>query len=311
MSKGFRQNIKEHLSKSPVLDPPEPLRPLQLYLSVLDGAFGCVMGQHDETGRKENAIYYLSLIKRFLEIEFKHVLRIQNEFADALATLSSMIQHPDKNFIDPILIEIHKKPTYCAHVEEEFDRKPWFYDIMEYLEKGEYPKNATLTQKRTLPRLANLFFQRRGILYRRTPELGLLRCIDAKEASRFLKEIHIGTCRPHMNGFIMAKKILRAGSATNAKYMLIRFRWHPTNSIQRVHPVLSLPGTWMSLDKLNPLLHTDIDIDYFTKCIEDASYKALTKKVVADFVRDCIVCRFGVPESIITDNAANINSDLM
>ncbi|XP_070035415.1 uncharacterized protein [Nicotiana tomentosiformis] len=61
------------------------------------------------------------LIKRFTKIEFKYVPRIQNEFADALATLSSMIQHPDKNFIDPIPIGIYKQPAYCAHVEEESD----------------------------------------------------------------------------------------------------------------------------------------------------------------------------------------------
>ncbi|XP_070022795.1 uncharacterized protein [Nicotiana sylvestris] len=47
------------------------------------------------------------LIKRFTKIEFKHVPRIQNEFVDALATLSSMIQHPDKNFIDLIPVKIH------------------------------------------------------------------------------------------------------------------------------------------------------------------------------------------------------------
>jgi len=54
-----------------------------------------------------------------------------------------------------------------------------------------------------------------------------------------------------------------------------------------------------------------VAIDYFTKWVEAASYKVVTKKVVADFIRDCIVCRFGVPESIITDNATNLNSDLM
>ncbi|XP_070051834.1 uncharacterized protein [Nicotiana tomentosiformis] len=47
-------------------------------------------------------------IKRFTKIEFKHVSRVQNEFADALATLSSVIQHPDKNFIDLVPIGIHK-----------------------------------------------------------------------------------------------------------------------------------------------------------------------------------------------------------
>ncbi|XP_070036175.1 uncharacterized protein [Nicotiana tomentosiformis] len=64
------------------------------------------------------------LIKRFTKREVKHVSMIQNEFADALATLSSMIQHPDKNFIDPIPIGIHKQPAYCAHVEEESDGNP-------------------------------------------------------------------------------------------------------------------------------------------------------------------------------------------
>ncbi|XP_075083482.1 uncharacterized protein LOC142167223 [Nicotiana tabacum] len=46
------------------------------------------------------------LCKKFTKIEFKHVPKIQYEFADALATLSSMIQHPEKNYINCIEIEI-------------------------------------------------------------------------------------------------------------------------------------------------------------------------------------------------------------
>ncbi|XP_009803610.2 uncharacterized protein [Nicotiana sylvestris] len=98
------------------------------------------------------------LIKRFTKIEFKHVLRIQNEFVDALATLSSMIQHPHKNFIDPIPIGIHKYLAYCAHVEEESDGNLWFHDIKEYLSKGDYPKHVTHTQKRTLRRTTPYLF---------------------------------------------------------------------------------------------------------------------------------------------------------
>ena len=41
------------------------------------------------------------------------------------------------------------------------------------------------------------------------------------------------------------------------------------------------------------------------------SYKSVTKKVVADFVSYNFIGRFGVPESITTDNGANLNSHLM
>ncbi|XP_070009909.1 uncharacterized protein [Nicotiana sylvestris] len=109
-------------------------------------------------------LVHQELRKRFTKTEFQHIPKIQNEFADALATLSSMIQHPDNNFIDPIAIKIHDQPAYCAHVEEEADEKPWFHDIKEYLAKGEYPKFANPTQKRTLRRLSNNFFHRGGIL---------------------------------------------------------------------------------------------------------------------------------------------------
>ncbi|XP_070005271.1 uncharacterized protein [Nicotiana sylvestris] len=52
--------IKEYLSTPPVIVPPKPRRPLLLYLFVIDRAFSFVLGQHNGTGRKEQAIYYLS-----------------------------------------------------------------------------------------------------------------------------------------------------------------------------------------------------------------------------------------------------------
>ena len=62
--------IKKCLQEPPILHPPVPRRPLILYLTVLDGSMGCVLGQHDETRRKENAIYYLS--KRFTDCEKRY-----------------------------------------------------------------------------------------------------------------------------------------------------------------------------------------------------------------------------------------------
>ncbi|XP_016495272.1 uncharacterized protein LOC107814372 [Nicotiana tabacum] len=149
--------------------------------------------------------------KKFTKIEFKHIPRIQNEFADALATLSSMIQHPDKNCIDPIRVGIRDQHAYYFHVDEEPDDKPWYHDIGRFLTTRKYPENATNSQKRALRTLANHFFLNGEILYRRTPDMGLLRCVDVAEETKLLEEIHAGTCGPHMNGFTLAKKILRAG----------------------------------------------------------------------------------------------------
>ncbi|XP_009610826.1 uncharacterized protein [Nicotiana tomentosiformis] len=127
---------------------------------------------------------------------------------DALATLSSMILHPDKNNIDLIETEIRDQHAYYFHVDEELDSKSWYHDIKRFLEIREYPESATNAQKRALIRLANHFFLNGEVLYRRTPDLGLLRYVDAAEATRLLEEINTGTCGPHMNDFTLAKKIL-------------------------------------------------------------------------------------------------------
>ena len=92
--------VKEYLTNPPVLVPPVQGRPLILYLTVHEKSMGCVLGQHDETGRKEQAIYYLS--KKFTDYEsryspfekitFKHLPREENYLADALATLETMFK---------------------------------------------------------------------------------------------------------------------------------------------------------------------------------------------------------------------------
>lgn len=54
------EKIKTYLLNSPVLVTSVPRRPLLMYLEIHDFSMCCVLGQHDETGKKEQAIYYLS-----------------------------------------------------------------------------------------------------------------------------------------------------------------------------------------------------------------------------------------------------------
>ena len=41
-----------------------------LYLEIHEKSMGCVLGQHDETGKKERAIYYLN--KKFTDYEIRY-----------------------------------------------------------------------------------------------------------------------------------------------------------------------------------------------------------------------------------------------
>ncbi|XP_075095095.1 uncharacterized protein LOC142173410 [Nicotiana tabacum] len=151
------------------------------------------------------------LSKRFKSIEFKYIPRFHNELADALATLASMLPYPGNTHIDPLEIQIRDQHGYCNTIEAEPDGEPWYRDIKQFLKTREYPEHANRDQKRTVRRLSNGFFLSGEILYKRTPDLNLLRCVDAKEAEIIMNEVHSGVCGPHMNGYVLAKKILRAG----------------------------------------------------------------------------------------------------
>ncbi|KAM1304570.1 hypothetical protein ACFX2F_022217 [Malus domestica] len=52
-----------------------------------------------------------------------------------------------------------------------------------------------------------------------------------------------------------------------------------------------------------------VAIDYFTKWVEAKSYAELTFKEVCNFVKENIVTRFGMSETIITDNGTIFTSD--
>ncbi|XP_070022869.1 uncharacterized protein [Nicotiana sylvestris] len=98
------------------------------------------------------------LCQRFQSIEFRHIPMIHNEIADALATLVSMLHHPDKAYMNPLQMQIHDQHAYCNVVEEKLDGEPWFHDIKEYIRMGVYLVQATGDQKRTIRPLASMFF---------------------------------------------------------------------------------------------------------------------------------------------------------
>nr|XP_016505758.1 PREDICTED: uncharacterized protein LOC107823583 [Nicotiana tabacum] len=128
--------------------------------------------QEEWSTKTAQILLYLHCVKelcrKFIKIELKHIPRFPKDFADALATLPSMIQHLEKNYIDPTKVGIRDQHAYCFHMNKEPYGKPWYHDIKKFLPTQEYPKNATNGQKRALGRLTNHFFLNSEVLYRRT-----------------------------------------------------------------------------------------------------------------------------------------------
>ena len=52
-------------------------------------------------------------------------------------------------------------------------------------------------------------------------------------------------------------------------------------------------------------------INYFTKWVDAASYASVAKGVVARFIKKEIICRYRLPKRIISDNALNLNNDMV
>ena len=76
---------------------------------------------------------------------------------------------------------------------------------MRYIKDQKYPELANDNDKRTLRRLAMGFFLDGDILYKKSQDQILLRCVNADEAKKIVHEIHEGVCGTHANGHVMAR----------------------------------------------------------------------------------------------------------
>lgn len=96
------------------------------------------------------------------------------------------------------MLDSHDKLVYRHNVEVEPGGHPWYDDIKIFLKDGSYPELANATN-RTLSKLACCFFLNGEVLYKRSRDGLLLKCIDAFEANRIISEIHKGQCGLQMS----------------------------------------------------------------------------------------------------------------
>ncbi|KAG8503668.1 hypothetical protein CXB51_001660 [Gossypium anomalum] len=272
----------------------------------------------------------LELIEKFDDITFHYLPRDENQMADALATLASMVKVNEQEDMKPIQMSICEAPAHCCNIDEEEERDdhPWYHDILQYVKSRAYPDKATENDKRTLRRLASDYVLDGEVLYKRRKDQMLLRCVDAVEAKKILEEVHDSVCRTHANGFTMARQIMRFGyywSTMEGDCINYAKKCHKCQIYgDRIHvppsPLHVMTSPWpfsmWGMDVIGPISPKAsnghrfifVVIDYFTKWVEAASYANVTKSAISKFLKKEIICRYGMPERIVSDNALNLNN---
>ncbi|KAE8662943.1 RING-H2 finger protein ATL43-like [Hibiscus syriacus] len=169
------------------------------------------------------------------------------------------------------------------------------------------------------------------IMYRRSNDQMLLRCLNTSEARSIIEEVHSGIYGTHANGLSMARKIMRYG------YYWVTMHTDCIDYARKCHkcqiyadkihvppsPLHIMTAPWpfsmWGIDVIGAITPKAsnghcfilVAIDYFTKWVEAASYANIKRFTVCKFIKKEIVCRYGLPERIITDDALNLNNKMM
>ncbi|XP_039006037.1 uncharacterized protein LOC120133539 [Hibiscus syriacus] len=160
-------------------------------------------------------VEYRNLISDILEdfdkVTFHYVPREENQMADTLFTLVATFKAGRESDMIPIDMWSYEYPTHCYQIKEVKDTKPWYYDILQYINNQIYPEETTETNKRMIRRMTSKYVMDGEILYKKSHDQVLLTCVYAEEAKMSLEEVHYGVYGTHKNVHMMSRKNMRCG----------------------------------------------------------------------------------------------------
>uniref|UniRef100_A0A2N9FKP3 Integrase catalytic domain-containing protein n=1 Tax=Fagus sylvatica TaxID=28930 RepID=A0A2N9FKP3_FAGSY len=312
--------IKEYLLNPPILVPPTPGRPLILYLTVQEASMGCMLGQQDETGKKEQAIYYLS--KKFTEPETRYLL-----VEKTCCALGLGLQEAET---------VHALLHHLVGIPDGPDQAIKGQAIADYL--ADYPSEQLELNGLRIPRRRRNDSRRRQSWSGGSFTLMEQRTLSEHASSVCKQALEFGAYELEVFG-----DSLLIVSQTNGEWQardpkLIPYQRYISRLVPKFKHVQTCHKCQMYQNSKNAppqYLHTMaspwpfsawgmdvigaitpkasnghefilVAIDYFTKWVEACSFKNVTQVAVTRFVKNNIICRYGMPEMLITDNASNL-----
>ena len=158
-----------------------------------------------------------------------------------------------------------------------------------------------------------------GQLYKRSLDRSYLKCLTAQQGQYMLVELFEGVCGNHLG----CRTLAHMAHTQGYYWPTMRHRrlCQKCNRYQRQTLISRMPTQDLAtLTSPQPFAQWGIDIvgplptapaqkklllvatDYFSKWIEAKAFTSIKDKDVTQFVWKNIICRFGIPQSIIIDN---------
>nr|CAN68770.1 hypothetical protein VITISV_018662 [Vitis vinifera] len=267
-------------------------------------------------------------LQQFTEWTIEKIKRADNGRADALAGIAASL--PIK---EAILLPVHvqaspsvaENSTSNTIEASQTNDQEWTHDITEYLRTGTLPGDPKQAHKIRVQ--AARFTLIGGHLYKRSFTGPYLRCLGHSEAQYVLAELHERICGNHTGGRSLAHRAHSQGYYWPTMKKDAAAYVKKCDKCQRYAPIPHMPsaalksvsGPWpfvqWGMDIMGPLpaalaqkKFLLVATDYFSKWVEAETYASIKDRDVTKFVWKNIVCRFGIPQTIIADNGPQFDS---
>ncbi|CAL9003330.1 unnamed protein product [Prunus brigantina] len=263
------------------------------------------------------------LLTTFNAYLISQVPRSENSHADALARLASAIE---QGIGRNIHMEILDQPSTRAPLICAIDHSlTWMDPILQFLQNQTLP--ADPAEARRVRYRSARYLILNGALYKRGFSLPYLRCLTPEEGNYVLKEIHGGICGSHLGARSLAHKAIRQGYFWPSLHTDAQAFTQKCDKCQRfanipqlpAEPLTAMVSPWpfaqWGLDLIGPMpegkgqvKYAVVAVDYFTKWAEAEALATITAARIETFVWQNIVCRFGIPNIIVTDNGRQFDN---
>ena len=188
-----------------------------------------------------------------------------------------------------------------------------------------YLKTDKLSDKKGVARKlkvqASRFVLMKDVLYKRGFFRPYLRCLGHEEANYVIREVHEGSCGNHSGAQSLVHKLILAGYYWPTMLKDAQAYVKSCDKCQRFSNFIRQPSEEMTpmtapwpfaqwgLDIMGPfstairqLKFLVVGIDYFTKWVEAEALATITEKNIRSFVWRNIICRYGIPRVLVSDN---------